>query len=256
MIVKPEKTSNLNRLLKNLSPETSGLLVPYIERYLHEVPHTGVYEVHDTYKEPDDFFHPSGDCMKCKRLLFFEKSPRFEAEWQPSVELRRTFKVGHAVHSMIQAWVADMGTRPGYPKSKYGAEVKAEDESLGIRGSVDDILEFPDGDEVLVEYKTMNGQQFDTLKSPKAEHKLQVQVYLHCRDLPKGIVVYISKSHPHAMKEFVVERGDISHVLERWRRVRECLLADDISPLEFECSVGSKQEKFCPACLYCRNVKR
>jgi hypothetical protein len=254
-VVKPNKGSLLKNILSNLSPETETLLIPYLNRYLEEVHNTGTYEVHDEFKPWDHYYHPSGDCLKCKRQLFFEKSPRFKVEWKPSVELRRTFKVGHAVHAMLQAWVQDMSTRPGYPKSKYGPEVKVTNEGLNVRGSVDDILEFPNGDIVPTEYKTISGREFELLKEPKPAHKLQLGMYLLLKDLPYGILLYISKEYPHAMKEFRLEKADWSHVLNRWSRVTECLAADDIGPLEWECKEGSRQFENCPAHDLCRRVE-
>jgi hypothetical protein len=258
-IIKPQKGSALASMLKRVDGAEEDLIVPYIDSYLSAHTNTGTYEVVNEHKPPDSFFHPSGDCLKCKRLLFFQKSERFTfpCEAQPA-SLTRVFHVGQAIHSLVQTWVKKMSDLDNYPCSVFGAETEAYAEELNIRGSIDDIVRFPSGRIYVLEIKTMNSNQFSRLTSPKPEHKLQVQVYMHVRGIGCAIVLYINKDYPHDFKEFkvVYDRGQVDVALRRWAKVKEALIADDCSFLEWECKEGSKEWERCPANTICRQVSR
>lgn len=244
-------SSKLKMLMREESLALDNKIIPYIERYIRMKPNVGVYKVHDCEKKPDKFYHPSGDCLKCKRRLYFEKSIGIKEEFPFSTRL--AFSIGHAVHAMLQAWVEDMGTMDGFPRSSRGAESKVHSEQHNARGSVDDIIVFPGSDiEVPIDYKTIASRQFEMLKEPKAAHIAQIRVYLDLLDLPEGILLYIEKDSPHRMKEFKVERKSVEHIYARWRVVTESLIEGNPDNLDFECQVGSRDESWCPASHLCR----
>ena len=245
-------SSKLKVLMKEECKMDEQSLIPYIERLLRIKPNVGVYEVHDTEKKPDKFYHPSGDCMKCMRRLYFEKAGKAKAEEFP-VSTRLAFSIGHAVHGMLQAWVEAMNSLDGFPKSSRGPEFKVYSKEHNVRGSVDDIIIFPGCDtEVPIDYKTMSSRQFELLQAPKSEHILQIRVYLDLLDLPYGILLYIEKDSPHRMKEFRVDRKSVEHVYNRWRAVTEALVLNSPDSLDFECEVGTRKEQWCPASGVCR----
>lgn len=262
-LIKPDKGSALASMLRQTTAKTEDLLIPYLDSYILIKPNTGDFVVENRHKKGDKYFHPSGDCLRCKRQLFFRLSDRFEdkrEDFKPPT--LRTFAVGHSIHSLVQAWLKDMGTIQGFPHSAFGSEVRVFSEELNIRGSVDDIVLFPaSGKLYLIEIKTMNGTAFNQLKAPKQEHQLQSRIYLHClknySDLPpieEAIVLYISKDYPHSLKEFKLKEGDVSPILKRWREVQEALIADDCSGLDWECRSDSRQEQNCPYSDICRKV--
>jgi hypothetical protein len=254
-IIKPEKGSALATMLRRTTAHQDDELIPYLDSYLANHRNTGTYEVVNEFKPADRYFHPSGDCMKCKRLLFFEKSERFHLPPQDiPPALTRTFHIGQAVHSLVQVWVKKMGELDGYPHSVMGPEVSALDEKLNISGSIDDIIEFPSGKRYVLEIKTMNSNQFSRLTSPKSDHLMQVQIYMLVMGVDEAIVLYIAKDWPHDMKEYKVKRGDINVILRRWSKVKEALIADNCSILEWECKPGDKTDGKCPARDICRKV--
>ena len=74
-----------------------------------------------------------------------------------------------------------------------------------VSGHIDGFLEVAPGDIRIVDFKTINGEDFDRLTGPKPEHSIQVNGYMHYiqRDdrLPvrvngeRGLLLYISKKH-------------------------------------------------------------
>lgn len=252
MPTKIKKSDKIFQALKATTIYDGFEIIPFIDKYMEVKPNTGVYKTEDLYKKPDSFYHPSGDCKKCLRQLYFEKV--YNDKQEHSITTKRTFKVGHAIHSMVQAWIEDMSTLQGFPKTAYGAEVKVRNKELNVSGSVDDIVRFPCDPEldVPLEIKTINSQQFGMLVSPKPEHIDQVNMYLTLKDLEFGIILYIEKDYPHGMKEFIINRTDMSNVFDRWDQVTEAIVMGDPSGLPREFKETSIQCKRCPASFRCR----
>jgi hypothetical protein len=115
-------------------------------------------------------------------------------------------------------------------------------------------MRFLSGAVKAIEIKTINSREFAKLSAPKPLHKLQLLVYLFLLGIESGIVLYIEKDYPHNMKEFAVESQPPNDIFRRWARVRECVIANDCSSLEFECKEGDRTWGRCPARHVCRRV--
>ena len=241
-------------------PEGAGgqEIIPYIKKFLTIHPYTGGYTVEDSKyvsKEQDvrkKHFHPSGDCLKCPRLLYWERDPKHAADLEEviSPELQVIFKTGNALHAMIQAWLEAMGELPGFPKF-IGNEYRIDDEEWNIGGFIDSVVQFPgNGYPSILEIKTINGYRFDTLHAPLPAHKLQVGCYLMEMDSPHGIILYINKN-TGALKEFSVEPVDMMPTLRKWSSVRVAVQDGDISKLDHGCRKGDKAWEKCPARTFC-----
>lgn len=160
------------------------------------------------------------------------------------------FKVGSALHAMMQAWFSEMDKLDGFP-NLVGNEVRLYNEELLMGGYIDSIICMPEDDfETVVELKTINDRQFQMLSAPKKEHTLQMGCYLMERKSPKGIILYINKNTCE-LKEFPVEPMDMMSVIMRWSRVRHAVEAGDISSLGYGCEAGSKEWERCPARDFC-----
>lgn len=232
-------------------------LVPYIERFLVESPYAGRYVVDDSPYETRStdrrhmHYHPSGDCLKCQRLLYMERDETVPVmEEQIGARTQAIFKIGSSTHAMIQAWLEAMGKLPGYP-SCLGSEVRLDDPRYNIGGYIDSEVVFPSETEpTVVEIKTINSYQFSVLKAPKQAHKLQVGCYMLATGLSASIVLYWNKD-TQEMKEFRVEPFDMQPTLLRWQQVEEALDAGDMSRLQYGCRRGSREWEWCPAHNIC-----
>lgn len=162
-----------------------------------------------------------------------------------------TFEIGHAVHSRLQnnplffgddllGWwrcpcgVVRFGRRPNKPCPRcYAAAEKFVYEEHAVKtkdpwrltGHIDALLEVGAGDARIVDFKTINGDAFDKLERPHADHVMQIHGYLmsldHEKNLPitvnreKALVMYFSKQHKVKclpVKAFHVTR--VAHVEE------------------------------------------
>lgn len=230
-------------------------LVPYIERYLTLVPNAGSYTVDDLYKPKDyENLHPSSECLMCMRRLYFSKNPKYDDLMIEKIdtELQVTFKIGHALHGMVQHWFENMTEITGLPNLVEN-EAKVHDDVHRISGSVDSILTFPNADKpVPIEIKTKTAELFKGLSQPDAAHRMQIGMYLMLTGLPYGILLYLSKDRPHDFKEFVVEQMDMGPTLRRWQRVKDALAQGSPGSLDYECDVDSSKYKKCPCRGFCR----
>ena len=230
-------------------------VIGYIKKWLAISPHAGVYEVDDRpYKSRSAsrkrmHFHPSSDCMKCERQLYFERDDSTPLP-PDNIDsgLQAIFKTGSAMHSMVQAWFGAMSTLDGFPVL-VEAERRIEGgcfEGYGVGGYIDAVVRLPGSDaDIPVEIKTCNDRVFSTLSSPKPEHKMQLGCYLAWMGAPYGIVLYINKNTSE-MKEFKVEPTDLSNILIRWSNVRRALDSGSPEGLSFGCTEGSRDWERCP----------
>lgn len=251
-------SSALFDVLKGMSEQSSdGRIIPYIDRFLTVHPYAGIYQVDDSQYQSSEsdprkkHFHPSGDCLKCQMLLYYERMcpDRLEPE-VISPRLQRIFKTGTAMHSMIQSWFAAMSELDGFP-TLVGNEVRVRNKDWNIGGYIDSVVKMPGSeDPVCIEIKTINTTMFKALSAPKPEHRLQVGCYIMELDSPYGIVLYIDKNTCD-MKEFRVESMDMMGILSKWSEVRLAVDAEDPSKLMFGCKPGSKEWEKCPARHIC-----
>ena len=241
------------------SPNDKGQIIPYIRKFLTIHPYAGKYEVNDeayVSKVTDvakKHFHPSGDCLKCPRLLYWERDPEYAPMLEEDVgpDLQAIFKLGDAVHAMIQAWFKAMSELDGFPKC-VDNEQRIDDGDWNIGGFIDSVLQFPDIEgNIPIEIKSINDYAFGRLNEPLPAHKWQIGCYIMEKQAPFGIVLYYNKN-TSAMREFRVEPVDMMPVLMNWSRVRQAEASRDISGLEHGCKVGTKEWEKCPAHRWCK----
>lgn len=260
MELKIKKSDPLFDMFKSFgTPEKSTSLDFYIKRFLSLHPYTGGYFVEDSkyvssvQNVRDKHFHPSGDCLKCAKLLYWERDPEHVIDLQEVVNpgLQVIFKTGNALHAMIQAWIEAMGELEGYP-TFIENEQRIFDEQWNIGGYIDSLIKFPgESFETVVEIKTISDYGFRALKEPKIEHKMQVATYLMEKDSPRGIVYYINKNTGER-KEFDVAPMDMMPILMKWAAVSEAVYKGDPSGLVGLCRTGDKTWERCPAKAFCK----
>ena len=251
------KISKKSNLFDAVKPLPNDQIIPYINKWLVTSPNAGLYEVDDrphVTKNPDRAtknFYPSGDCLKCERLLYYERDVNTPTmEEAIDAKLQSIFKIGSATHAMIQAWFAAMSELPGYPQLVEN-EMRVEGgcfDGYGVGGYIDSVVKFPGSDQPIpIEIKSISDYGFQKLNGPKPEHRLQVGCYIAYLEAPFGIVLYYNKNDS-SMTEFKVEPVDLSNVLMRWSKVRHAIANGSMDGLICKCKIGeSKDWEWCPA---------
>jgi CRISPR/Cas system-associated exonuclease Cas4 (RecB family) len=148
-------------------------------------------------KEQKTFY--ISEAGKCPRQIFFKfkNVPRKEME----ANILRLFDHGDHMHKLIMKPL--LSTRDIHVVS---SEVDIPPQQL-VRGRADAIVS--DGKSLYVlDIKSMNSMIFRTLTEPKEENVSQIQLYLHYFEIPKGILLYVSKDNLQ-LKEFIIDYNPI-----------------------------------------------
>lgn len=248
-------TSNFRRLVDGIS--RNEVLVPLIETALLSDARSAwpvEYPIRVTNKErvDDGYFHPSSDAGADALFLYYKFAPfhHLDAERIPP-ELLLTFQVGAAYHALLQSILVNAGL-----VDEQECEVPFTNHERRCSGTVDvRRVKMPDGTTPPVEIKSAAWMP----KEPYANHVAQLQVYmdLGC-ETPQdyGLILYMQKQHPHALREFRVERDEelLRAIYGKWAAVLEAIEFRDPSGLaDCEgCYPNSKVHLKCPARKVCR----
>jgi CRISPR-associated exonuclease Cas4 len=120
-------------------------------------------------------FYPSS-AGQCIRKLWNER--KHPVMFSP--ETYKHFLVGNLVHDWIQKNI--------FTDGHSEVPIQWSEGELKFRGRIDCEL-----DNVLYEFKTIKELTYVKDK-PKPEHVQQLNMYLHARNLPYGVIVYITKN--------------------------------------------------------------
>lgn len=134
----------------------------------------------------------------CRRRLYYDVMADHPPKNEFRPELLITFAIGHAIHDVVQK--ALHVALPG----KFEDEVRVDnDEAFVMNSRTDGVVELPQA-RVLLEIKSI-GKEFDNLTKPKDDHIIQaVGIYAHSLSVPFISFLYVSKSWPYPVKEFVL----------------------------------------------------
>jgi len=110
-----------------------------------------------------------------------------------------------------KSWSCECGNSK---KLKY-EEVLVHSAELNFEGHVDAIVDVRGTpyrrdnklDLLIVDFKTMNKDEFKTLEKPKNEHVVQVHIYMWLKDIHGAVVLYEDKNN-QALKELYVPRNE------------------------------------------------
>lgn len=213
-------------------------LVPMLEKYLStEIEH---FQFEYTPKVGDDAWHPSGHCMTPPSELYLSVAEPGEPKAWGSAMLK-TFMVGHFWHALLQKAVVDIGVAAPEAIEVKGRKVWEWD-ALNpecpkpyhwATGSGDVApLAMPDGDEYVLDFKTMSSHQYKANSLPgwaAPKYEAQINIYMDWFEQERSIILCINKDTPHDMKEYEFVRNQplIDAIYDKWEFVSECLDAGE-----------------------------
>ena len=154
--------------------------------------------------------HASGSNF-CVRKLYYDVVADRPSKTTISHALQITFAIGHALHEHIQTC---LGLSMG---DAFQDEVRVDLPSAFVENSHTDGVVDLGNTRVLLEIKSI-GKEFDRLTGPKEDHLVQAMaIYATAMDTPFISFMYISKSWPHDIKEYVLTY-DPKAYKKWWRR--------------------------------------
>jgi hypothetical protein len=222
-------------------------LVPHLDEYFRKEV-TGL-NFTLTEKEPDDAWHPSGDCVPAATALYDSAIDRIEGRVEKT--FMKAFPVGHFWHALCQKAVLDLGFATPEAIEREGKRVWDEKPFHWARGAADVApLCLPNSDPLVVDFKTMGGRDYGNDNTPMPawaanKYEAQLNIYMDFFDYNEGIIVAIQKDSPHGMKEFEYRRNQplIDAIYEKWEFVSECF-CDRIPPSSLDDVYFSLDELF------------
>jgi CRISPR/Cas system-associated exonuclease Cas4 (RecB family) len=199
-----------------------------------------------TWKKPErsvGTIHASS-AASCVRRLYYDVDASIRPKSVISPELQITFAMGHAIHDVVQK--ALHAALPG----KFADEMTVDlDEAMVLGSHTDGVAEIEQA-RVLVEIKSI-GKEFDTLVKPKDDHITQaVAIYAKALEVPFISFLYVSKSWPHNVKEFVMVYDEKYY--RRWWKNKGQVVDLALEKGEPPIADASKDDcGFCPYSYHC-----
>jgi hypothetical protein len=184
----------------------------------------------------------------CKRQVVYSlhQTPK-KAKIQ--IESRKRFKIGHAIHHMLQSDFAKMADAHSDSLS-FREEVKVHGTPLAVQyyieSSCDGVFHIQNEKvdvRIGIEIKSISPNDFASLTGPQQKHIEQAHVYMACLDLPLMWFIYWNKGNqnftPMTAPWLITFNPDIWDGLKD--RAMECLAAADAGQLPdreegFHCS--------------------
>ncbi len=113
------------------------------------------------------------------------------------LESGKRFKIGHAVHDMLQKSFHAIAKKTG--QFTFQDEVSVRNtklaEELCIESSCDGMFTFANGRKILLEIKTESPDGYEKLRSPRAKHIEQIHVYMACLQVHECWMLYWNKGN-------------------------------------------------------------
>ena len=189
-----------------------------------------------------NYFYVS-EVAKCPRQIYYSVKgfPRPPLDGQSA----RRMAVGDDVHRRIVGALFSMGLA-------VAAEVPLPPNPL-FHGRADAIISLG-GENFVVEIKSVHPYQFDQAAArPRRDHYLQLQLYLHYLDVPRGIILMENKAN-QALREFLVERDEetVKRVLSQFQDLHRLIFQEGrLPPLPDKSDWEYDQCRYCPFTEFC-----
>ena len=167
-------------------------------------------------------FYPSALGNTCDRYLYLAYNG-FIKERPLDAKLQRIFDNG----SYLENRMADYFTKLGILITREEVVKLAHPV---ISGRVDFVLGHEVYERIALELKSINSRGFNALKqAPKAEHEVQLQIYLNLLPLDHGVILYENKNDQQ-LKAFEMERDPSKWkgITDRCMRIMEMIEAPKI----------------------------
>jgi len=177
----------------------------------------------NTHPQSKYVFHSSVVGTPCNRFLYFHYNgllPFIVSD----AKSRRRLDVGHSAETRYEAYFRKM-------RAYVQKEVSARLERPPIHGRADFILTFPQIGlrRVVVELKTINNADFQSLVTPVNLHVVQLQSYLNILAIDNGIILYEDKNN-QSLKSFFIERNNTlwQQVVERCEWIQTLAIPPEV----------------------------
>lgn len=183
-------------------------------------------------------YYPSevGGCMR--KVWFSYKKPK-----QKDKDVLKIFEAGNRMHGFISDVIMSE-KNPHIELLETEIPFKISIDDFTVSGRIDDLILLKiNNKKYLVEVKSTKYLP----KEPNKSHVMQLQLYMHAKNIPDGIILYIQKDNLQT-KWFNIEynKDETEKILERFKKLHDSLVKDAIPEAE-----AKKIEEDLWMCDYC-----
>lgn len=178
----------------------------------------------------------AGQCKRRQEFVYLGKKGT-----EPTTAARNIFRNGDYMHlryqvaGLMDGWLLDV-------------EVPVVIENMNVKGTIDGIC----SDEQVIDFKSMNTNQFRALEDPKYDHKRQLHAYMRARERRHSRILYEDKNNQE-IKEFTVHwDADLDAMnVSDWRDMQHDMDNHVLAP---PLPINDPQCNWCPFKRDCRGV--
>jgi len=159
----------------------------------------------------------------------------------------KVFEAGNILHEFIVD-VLESEKNPSIELLEKESPFTLESEGIVISGRVDDIVVVKIDNKVyLLEVKSTSTLEY--IRSPYDSHVMQLQLYMHAKNIHNGMITYLEKNTLHS-KSFDVNynANEAEKAIKRLKELHK-FLKDDKLPIAEARAVSSKNW-MCKGCQY------
>ena len=202
------------------------------------------------YGKGDGYFHPSTHPLMGARELYYRFHPDTRDKMvseRPTLRRQMIFAMGSALHAVVQTQMEMVGL----VKSKDNMEVEYVIKDHHVRGRIDFIVDHPNGEQYLVEMKTMDPWLYKKCDKIKPEWDAQLSLAEYSQGVDHGIVILMERGGGCTMREFKHQRNDVllQEIFTKFEYVRHAIRNN--TPPPHCCLADSKEMGECPARFQC-----
>ena len=187
-------------------------------------------------------YYPS-EAGNCVRKVFYSyKNPK-----EVNLELLKIFEAGNILHEFIVD-VLESEKNPHIELLEKESPFTLEADDIIISGRVDDIVVLKIDNQVyLVEVKTTSSLKYTN--QPHDAHVMQLQLYMHAKNIHNGIIIYLEKNTLQSKSFHVVyDPKKAEKVIDRLKELHQHI-KDNKLPIP-ESRIISTKTWMCKGCQY------
>jgi CRISPR/Cas system-associated exonuclease Cas4 (RecB family) len=175
------------------------------------------------------------DAGKCPRSVFFKfkQAPCRDLE----ARILRLFDHGNYIHELIVKALSGQNVL-------RGEEINIPANNL-ISGRADALIQV-DGQDYVVDIKSINSMSFRTLTEPSPEYVYQLQLYLHFFQIAQGVLLYVNKD-TQDLKEFLLDYDSslCNRLLDELEELGQ-MISENQVPVRLDEWPSGGQCRYCP----------
>ena len=187
-------------------------------------------------------YYPSeaGNCIR--KVYYSYKIPK-----EVDLEVLKIFEAGNILHEFIVD-VLESEKNPHIELLEKESPFQLKVDDMVISGRVDDIVILKINNKVyLVEVKSTKSLQYT--REPSEMHLTQLQIYMHAKDIHRGLIIYLEKNTLQS-KTFEVkyDKDKMKKIITRLKNLDKHIKEDSF-PIP-EARIISKMTWMCRNCHY------